>query len=156
MQRRKNIYFQTDAVANNSVSADGAATDSRAVLESVWGRPTAEGRYVIAGLPYFARQATLGDVVDVRVEGAALWYQATVTPSPNSLLRAAVPRGASIEETKEELEDLGCAVDFAPQWHVLAVSVPPEASLEDVRAFLRLGAQCQLLLRYEEVILRPR
>jgi hypothetical protein len=33
--------------------------------------------------------------------------------------------------------------------------VPPEASLEDVRAFLRLGAQCKLLLRYEEVILRP-
>jgi hypothetical protein len=146
MQRRKNIHFHTDGVTDGS----------RVVLESVWGRPTTGGHYVIAGLPYFAREATQGDIVDVRAEGAALWYRATVTASPNSLLRAVVPKGAWIEETKEELEDIGCTVDFAPLWQVLAVGVPPEASLEEVRAFLTAEVRAERLRSYEEVLLRPR
>lgn len=53
-----------------------------AAVESVWAQPTTKaGEYVLDNVPFFARDATIGDVVAVREEDSHLWFERVVCRS---------------------------------------------------------------------------
>src|SRR5690349_21666617 len=57
-------------------------------VESVWAQKGAkENEYIIDNVPFFARDATLGDTVTVREEEGRLWFERIVHRSGNSLIR---------------------------------------------------------------------
>ncbi len=121
--------------------------------ESAWAVDLGDGRFLIDSIPFFARAATLGDTITAHEEGGALQYSATLARSGNSLLRVVYFDGTEPAEIRSPLSNLGCSTELNAAHHLIAVSVPAEVRLEDVRACLAAGFASGRW-DYEEAILR--
>ncbi|NOK23641.1 DUF4265 domain-containing protein [Corallococcus carmarthensis] len=144
MTERKRVFFQLiqDDEGYPPVSA-----------ESLWTIPVQGGRFVLDNVPFFARDATIGDTIEVREEEGRLWYRATVDRSGNSLLRVIMYDSAKITEVTTALRSLGCETELSEQHRLLAVSVPASASLPAVQRYL-MDMASRDVLDYEEPLLR--
>jgi hypothetical protein len=121
--------------------------------ESVWAARIGDGQYKIDNIPFFSRDATLGDVVEVTEEDDRLWYRNTIEESANSLIRVVCYGGKGIPEVRSELTRLGCTTEWSESHHLIAVSIPGTVLLESVQQYLR-GERAKDLLGFEEPILR--
>src|SRR5512140_2416623 len=125
-----------------------------AAVESVWAQPsTKAGEFVLDNVPFFAREATIGDVVQVREEDGHLWFEKVVRRSQNSLVRVVFFDRASVERVNERLVNLGCSTEYIKAHNLLAVSIPSTVNLREVQGYLQAEAGAGTL-DYEEPILR--
>lgn len=122
-------------------------------VESVWARPTSEG-YEIDSIPFFVRCAGPEDVVVTREQEGGLWFDRVVRESSNSLLRVVVFKDGVHESLRSELTSLGCASEWIEQYALVAVHVPSNVSIADVRRVLDAGCEREDW-DYEEAILGP-
>ena len=81
-------------------------------------------------MPFFARDATLGDTVAARQEDGNLWFERLVHCS-----------GDAVEAISDGLSALGCVVEYVKAFNLLAASVPPSVSLEGVQGYLQVQAR---------------
>jgi hypothetical protein len=123
-----------------------------AASESVWAIPLVEDRYVIDNIPFFAREATLGDIVEVTEKDGTLYYKSTFKRSGNSLIRIVYLKETDPSVVRDKLKTFGCSSEWDETHHLIAVSVPPEVKLSDVQVFLQDGFE-QGNWDYEEPIL---
>lgn len=123
--------------------------------ESMWAQPTdTVNEYVIDNIPFFFTFATLGDrITSVVDEDGTLWYESTVEPSDNSLIRVLLFLAAKLDEVRAALRERGCEVETMASHKLLAVNIPKDARLVDVQEYLSMMAD-QDVLDYEEAILR--
>jgi hypothetical protein len=123
-------------------------------VESVWAMSTdVPGEYIIDNIPFYARVATCGDIVRVRVDAEGVrWFESVVREAECSLMRVIVRDEANLPGVIEALQNLGCEVERA-RGCFFAVSIPFAVELEKVQAWLaeREGGG---MLYYEEPILR--
>jgi hypothetical protein len=123
-------------------------------VESVWGQPTdTPAEYVVDNVPFFARCATLGDVVQVAEDDQGLWFVGVVRRSGNSLIRVVFFDRSLATSVSKALVDLGCSTEYLAAYGLLAVNVPPEVGLGDVQSYLNTEAG-KGALDYEEPLLR--
>jgi Domain of unknown function (DUF4265) len=123
-------------------------------VESAWAQSTdREDAYTIDNVPFFTRDATLGDTVAVRREGENLWFREMVQSSENSLIRVVFFDKNSVEDVHAALVALGCDVEHMKELNLLAVSVPPSTKIEDVQSYLQSQTDSGRI-DYEEAILR--
>ena len=123
-------------------------------VESLWAVPGANAdEYVIDNIPFFVRDATIGDTVRARDEEGNRWFENLVCSSPNSLLRVVFFDRSRVEEINKRLVALGCSTEYMKQYNILAVSVPESAELADVQSYLQAEADAGNI-DYEEPILR--
>lgn len=103
----------------------------------MWADATAtSGHYELDNIPFFARQATLGDVVRATEPGERLMFDAVVSRSGSSLIRVVAYDDAHIAEIRAALVTLGCSTEAYSSRSIIAVDVPPQASLRDVQRYL--------------------
>ncbi|MFP2962330.1 DUF4265 domain-containing protein [Myxococcus sp. 1LA] len=122
-------------------------------VESVWARPGSDAHvFVVDNVPFFARAATLGDTVLTREVDGQFWFEEVLEYSGNSLIRVAFYNRELIEGVRKGLVALGCEIEFAEQYGLLAVSVPASVNLSDVQEYLQNQAKGREL-EYEEPIL---
>jgi hypothetical protein len=125
-----------------------------ASVESLWVTASSNrNEYVLDNVPFFARDATIGDTVRVREEDGQLWFEALVARSENSLLRIVFFDPAYVEEVGGRLEGFGCSIEYLRAHKLMSVSVPGEVELAAVQAYLQAEAS-KGHLDYEEPILR--
>ena len=123
-------------------------------VESLWAEPGANAKeYVIDNIPFFARDATIGDTVLVCEEEGNRWFERLVCCSSNSLLRVVFFDRSRVEEINKRLVSLGCSTEYMKEYNLLAVSVPETAKLGDVQSYLQAEAGAGHI-DYEEAILR--
>lgn len=123
-------------------------------VEGVWALAGAtEEEWLLDNIPFFCRQATIGDTVIVRRDEGSLWYERTIQRSASSLVRVTFFEKSEIARIRGYLEQLGCPAEFAEDYCLLAVSVPGEVSYEMVREFLD-SESAKGTVDYEEAILR--
>lgn len=123
-------------------------------VESLWGEPTgAPDEYVIVNIPFFARNATLGDTVRAPERDGQRWVEGVVASGAASLLRVLFFEVDRTDEVTAELEALGCETEGLPAYRLVAVSVPADIELTRVQALLR-QRQDRGELDYEEPLLR--
>ena len=123
-------------------------------VESVWAQLAARsGEYVIDNVPFFARDATLGDIVHTREVDGQLWFDDVAHHSQNSLVRVVFFDTAAVEVVNQRVVSLGCSTEFMRAHNLLAVCVPITVSLRDLRTYLQAQAASGIL-DYEEPILR--
>nr|WP_128797943.1 DUF4265 domain-containing protein [Corallococcus coralloides] len=123
-------------------------------VESLWARSSGNGRFVLDNTPFFVRDATLGDEIEVAEEDGQLWYRSTVGRSNNSLIRIVVPEDVDSADIRSALERLGCTSESLPAYQLIALSVPENASLKEVRRYLEEAVASGDIADYEEPILR--
>ena len=123
--------------------------------EAVWASSTDGVQYKIDNIPFFARQATIGDVILVRKEDGQLVFDRVVERSRSSLIRVVVFAGtpAKVKTIRTKLKSLGCATELFREPAVIAVDIPGEASLSAVQAYLS-DLENRQVITYEEPILR--
>ncbi|KYF77574.1 hypothetical protein BE20_04920 [Sorangium cellulosum] len=123
-------------------------------VESVWAQPTTRAsEFVLDNLPFFAREATLGDTVLVREEDGHLWFEQVVHRSRNSLVRVVFFDRACVERVNNQLVALGCSTEYIKAHNLLAASIPENVNLRDVQDYLQAEAS-EGAIDYEEPILR--
>lgn len=123
-------------------------------VESLWAQlGLGPGEYVIDNVPFFVREATIGDTVSVRDEDGAHWFSSVISRSRNSLVRIVFFDKSRVEATSEHLVAMGCSTEYLRQHNLMAVSVPAEVALTDVQAYLQSEAGSGSI-DYEEPILR--
>ena len=112
------------------------------------------GRFVIESIPFFTREAAVGDLVEVLSDDEGrLWFDVIQTASAHSLIRVVFFDGGCVESVCTFLEALGCATERMEEFKLLAVDVPPEADMSRIKAFLRNETE-HSRLDYEDAILR--
>jgi len=123
-------------------------------VESVWAIATSDpDEYIIDNIPFFAREATVGDRVHVTRDGQVLLYGEVVRRTHNSLVRLIFFETDEIPKVRRDLESLGCATEFFGSKPIVAVDVPENVKLTDVRKYLDL-LESDEILTYEEPIIR--
>jgi len=123
-------------------------------VESVWAQPGANRReFVIDNVPFFAREATLGDTVVITEEAGTRWFQAVLHRSSNSLVRIVFFDRTCVQRVSDHLTALGCSTEYMREHNVLAVNIPDSVRLTEVQAYLQAESALGTL-DYEEPILR--
>jgi len=122
-------------------------------VESVWAIKTPSGLFVIDNIPFFARDATLGDVVSVKEEDGHLWFSAVQVSSGNSLVRVVLFDRSRFDELSRRLEHFGCSSEGFRDGKLVAVNIPKTAALDSIQEYLQAGS-LEGWLDFEEPILR--
>ena len=123
-------------------------------VETLWAKRGANRReYVIDNIPFFARDATIGDTVLVREEDGCRWFERLVRRSRNSLMRVVFFDRTCVERVSEHLVAQGCSTEYLRDHNLLAVNVPDSVNLADVQDYLQAEASTGSI-DYEEPILR--
>lgn len=121
--------------------------------ESAWVVDLGEGRFLVDSIPFFAREATLGDTITAAEENGELRYADTIERSGNSLFRVVYFEGTDPSEIRRALSSLGCSTELNDVHRLIAVNVPAEVRLKDVRAYIEPGFSSGRW-DFEEAILR--
>ncbi len=124
-------------------------------VESVWAQRSQDGLFVLDNIPFFARQATLGDAIEVVYEDDAPYYTSTLQPSGNSLIRVVMFDSSDPAELRSNLVSIGCSTELFSRdtLRLIAVNVPQATPIGEVRALLDRGCD-EGHWDYEEAILR--
>jgi hypothetical protein len=125
-----------------------------AAVESVWA--TSGGRdneFVVDNIPFFIRDATIGDCIEANEEDGALWFKTVIRPSGNTLLRVIFFAEEQTQEITQQLISFGCTAEYASNYRLLAVSVPAHVELSVIRDYLDREAALGRL-DYEEPLIR--
>jgi Domain of unknown function (DUF4265) len=125
-------------------------------VESVWATPVAErNELVIDNIPFFVKDATVGDRICVSIDSDGVaWFAGVVKRSGHSLLRVVFFDLSIGDAVASTLRQLGCSFEWFRERNLLAVDVPPQASLDEVQRYLASTAE-RGVIDYEEALLRP-
>jgi Domain of unknown function (DUF4265) len=126
-----------------------------ASVESIWATPVAESdEFVIDGIPFFVRDATVGDRIRASIDSDGIaWYDSVVGRAGHSLLRVVFFDLSAGDAVASTLRQFGCSFEWLRQRNLLAVDVPPETSLDEVQRYLASTAE-RGVIDYEEALLR--
>ncbi len=122
-------------------------------VEGIWAESDDESVFVIDNIPFFTREATLGDSIEAVKENGELFYLRTRSKSSNSLIRVILFDGNDPTDLRNELLNLGCSTELSHLNALIAVNVPIEVRIDSVRALLQKGCE-EDHWDYEEAILR--
>ncbi|MDB4956890.1 MAG: hypothetical protein JWO36_4459 [Myxococcales bacterium] len=123
-------------------------------VEDLWGESTnIPLEFVIDNIPFFARQATLGDVIQASQLGGRLVFDKVIKRSPSSLMRVVMYDSSEIAEVRDQLKVLGCSSEWFAQSNVIAVDIPGSVGLQAVQEYLTELEEANRA-SYEEPILR--
>lgn len=122
--------------------------------ESVWARETnVSSEYEVDNIPFFARDATLGDVLFADTEDGILWFKKIIRRSSNSLIRVVFFDHNALDRLSGSLLQLGCQTEYSKDFNLLAISVPGTVHLNAVRSYLESEKEGGSI-DFEEPILR--
>lgn len=123
-------------------------------VESVWVKPVSGHLYEIDSIPFFTREATVGDVILTREDSNGnLWFQDIDRQSTHSLIRVVFFDHDCVDDVIEKLRAIGCSTERMQQFNLVAVDVPGNVSLERVQEFLHAQSS-DGRIDYEEALLR--
>lgn len=120
--------------------------------ERLWVFIIDERRARIDNIPFFARDATLGDTVEYVRDGTELHYVSTLHRAGNSLIRVVCYPEADPSDLRRRIGAFGCETEFDANHRLIAINIPPEGDLEGLRRFLQIE-EGKESLGYEEPIL---
>lgn len=122
--------------------------------ESVWAKPTERAdEYILDSIPFFIREATIGDSLKALKEDGVLWFDSLLLGSGNSLIRVVFFDNCSKGKVNEKLNAMGCSTEYSKDHNLLAVNIPAEVDLSDVQAYLQSESDLGKI-DFEEPILR--
>src|SRR5574337_1233808 len=82
--------------------------------ESVWAKPTgAADEYIVDNIPFFTRDATIGDTLKALKKEGALWFDSLRQRSGNSLIRVVFFEKSLKEKIDDKLNTMGCSTEYS-------------------------------------------
>ncbi|MEU2729586.1 DUF4265 domain-containing protein [Streptomyces griseoviridis] len=114
-------------------------------VESLWAVRLGDGTVRLDNTPWFVRGVACGDIVGVELEDDGVLYaRETVQPSGNCTIRLIVLRDEGSAAARQTVLDsfhrLGATGEGLQHFRMVALDVPPEADLPEIRKLLEHGA----------------
>jgi len=106
--------------------------------EELWTIPLGEGLYRVENIPFFARGIARGDIVSAAVDNEDLIFQEVAEQSGHSTIRLIIYNEYAVPAIIERFLNQGCDAETTFN-KLVALDVPPDVSLEAVKAKLDLG-----------------
>jgi hypothetical protein len=107
--------------------------------ESMWAKSVGNDTFELDNIPFYASEATLGDVVKVVRDDGILYFDSLVKESGNALVRIIFYHDDDVQKVRKELEELGCESELSHNPRYIAVNVPREVNYAIVRKVLDRG-----------------
>ena len=111
--------------------------------ETVWAEGVAANRYRLRNTPFFAKGVSVEDVVRIRSQGGALFFDGVSISSGHSTYRIIVNDATEpsvLEDYWSPLQTLGCTYESAEMnTLLLAVDVPPGVDVYAAYTLLEKG-----------------
>jgi hypothetical protein len=120
--------------------------------EGVWASKNDDGSLTIDNIPFFTKEATLGDRVCAIARDDQLFYHSTIEHSGNSLLRVVFFEQSELPHLRSQLSSRGCPSELSHIDSLISVNVPSHVSLNEITLLLDQGRD-QGLWDYEEAII---
>lgn len=120
--------------------------------EGLWAVPFGDGYFKIDNIPYYAKNLSCDDIVEVEYQDDAYVLKRVIKPSENSTIRVILYDLADEEDVRKELFSMGCAMEGTGTAGLIAVNVP-KANIEQVLNFLNDAFKSEKL-DFEEGTLR--
>lgn len=120
--------------------------------ESLWAKPLGGGRFKIDNIPFYAKNLSCDDIVEVSREADGYLFRRVIERSENSTIRVVVYDLAKEDSVRSDLTDLGCSMEGTGISGMIAINVP-KVSLTEVLDFLE-AAYAEEKLDFEEGALR--
>lgn len=92
-------------------------------VEGIWATKASTTGYMLDNIPFFTREATLGDTVSVTVEDDTLWFSGVLIRSGNSLLRVVLFDPSRVDVVRKGLSGLGCSSEWNQPHKLVGVNV---------------------------------
>jgi hypothetical protein len=127
----RRIQFELDQDANAYPPA---------AVETLWSIDLGDGSYELNNIPFFAKEVSLGDVVEVDEMTSPPTFVRVIRRGGHATLRVIVFDAQSVQHARRALVDLGATTELSHLPRLFAIDVPPAASLAAIRAFLAEGA----------------
>ena len=121
----KKIFVRTERV-------DGYPPEE---WEGIWALPAGDGRFKIDNIPFYAKNLSCDDIVEVVLEDNKYVIRRVVKTSENSTIRVVVYDLSHEAYVRDILLKLGCSIEGTGIPGLIAVNVPKHA-LDDVIDFL--------------------
>lgn len=106
----------------------------------------------IDNIPFFVRDATMGDIIEYANIEDELRYVSTVERSGNSLIRIICYPQAEPERVRARVASFGCESEFDAGHRLIAVNIPLSGDLDALRDYLE-HEEKRGMVGYEEPIL---
>jgi len=120
--------------------------------EGLWARPAGQGLWQIDNIPFYARNISNQDVVEVeQKEDGELRFVKVIRKGGHSTLRILFRNQflARVPEIRASLQKLGCSSEVSNTPKLISVDVKPDADYPGVRRLLN-DLRNQEVLAYED------
>ncbi|WP_399936613.1 DUF4265 domain-containing protein [Streptomyces sp. BBFR25] len=116
-----------------------------ASVESLWAIDLGDGTVRLDNTPWFVRGVASDDIIRVELdEGGVRWAAETVQASQNCTIRLIVLKDGGSAAARQSVLDvfhrLGATGEGIEQFRMVALDVPPDADLRQLRRLLEHGA----------------
>ncbi len=120
--------------------------------ENIWAMELSGGGFQIDNIPFYAKDATFGDVVDIECREGSPVFSRVLRYSGNSLVRIKFYDSSVVESTIAILNEMGCEAEINDNVSTLvALHIPSKVSFKKVIDFLIDGSDKDLW-DYEEAL----
>lgn len=107
--------------------------------ESLWATQHGQDTFIIDNIPFYARGVSLGDLVKVRAVQGELHFEDVVQYSGHGTIRIIIYDTSEVQAVRDAVKHLGCPSELSHVPGLIAVDLPPEAALAELRKFLGRG-----------------
>jgi hypothetical protein len=123
--------------------------------ESVWVSVVRKNLFQIENVPFFASLVAYKDHVQGRLEGNVIYFQRHAKSSGYATVRVIFSTLEKRDGLVHQLEQLGCQIEGAQQWNLIAIGILPGKPFEQTMEIIREGYK-QKWWDYEESCLPPK
>jgi len=92
--------------------------------ESLWAMPLGGKRFRIDNIPFYAKNLSCDDIIEVNKKGDELIFSRLIQPSENSTIRLVIYDLRDEKCIRRSLLDLGCSIEGTGTPGLIAVNVP--------------------------------
>lgn len=107
--------------------------------ETLWAEELGGSLYRIDNIPFYVTGIAVGDVVEARVIEGNLTFVGLLQPSGHSTIRIVTYDPDAVSDVREQFDRLGCTAELLSNSKLIAVDVPRDIDLTQIRAELERG-----------------
>src|SRR5258708_6625610 len=107
-------------------------------IESIWVVPEA-GAFRVDNIPFYAKGIAVDDVVSATKRNGVYYFDRVLVPSGHSTIRILFSDEGIIQDTRNDLRNIGCESEISDIPALVAVDIPPPVSYENLKRYLDKG-----------------
>lgn len=122
-------------------------------VESLWAEDLGDSTYKIDNIPFYVRNISVGDVVDVNNVDGILCFRTIVRHSLHSTYRILIGSANDFEKIRADLNSLGCSVEKSHLPSLASIDVPPQCDAKSIHNYMLIMESLNVF-EFEEASLR--